>query len=99
MGATNPAQFDLEFFVNDLSKSGASSFERLGTLQYHHDGRIHLEVNKKIPTDGLVLRGFYNAITLAVYGTLSKFSAEQLALQSASRHQVSQSPTRYLNFN
>ena len=34
---------------------------------------------RKIPTDGLVLRGYYNAITLAVYGTLSKSTAEQLA--------------------
>ena len=27
----------------------------------------------------MVLRGFYNAITLAVYGTFSKSTAEQLA--------------------
>lgn len=27
---------------------------------------------QKIPTDGLVLRGWYTTITLAVYGTLSK---------------------------
>ena len=33
LGATNPAQFQLEFFVNDLSKSGASTFESLGILQ------------------------------------------------------------------
>ena len=32
LGATNPAQFNLEFFVNDLSKSGASTFESLGVL-------------------------------------------------------------------
>jgi hypothetical protein len=33
LGATNPAQFKLEFFVNDLSKSGASTFESLGVLE------------------------------------------------------------------
>ena len=33
LGATNPAQFQLEFFVNDLSKSGASTFESLGIMQ------------------------------------------------------------------
>ena len=43
---------------------------------------------RKIPTDGLVLRGFYNAITLAVYGTLSKSTAEQLA-QAAQQQNVS----------
>ena len=32
LGATNPANFNLEFFVNDLSKSGASTFESLGAL-------------------------------------------------------------------
>ena len=38
-----------------------------------------MDINSKIPTDGLLLRGFYNAITLAVYGTLSASTAEQLA--------------------
>ena len=74
--------------MNDLSTPGASTFEPLGVLHYDHHARIHLKPgeyngrvsnNRKIPTDGLVLRGFYNAITLAVYGTLSKSTAEQLA--------------------
>ena len=28
--ATNPSSFKLEFFVNNLSKVGASTFEKLG---------------------------------------------------------------------
>ena len=48
----------------------------------------HGNNGRKIPTDGLVLRGFYNAITLAVYGTLSKSTAEQLA-QAAQQQNVS----------
>jgi hypothetical protein len=34
----------------------------------------------QIPTDGLVLRGWYTTITLAVYGALTKGLAETIAL-------------------
>lgn len=71
--ATNPSQFEIEFFVNDLSKPGASTFESLGGLEYKQNVHIQLECERKqIPTDGLVLRGWYTTITLAVYGTLTK---------------------------
>lgn len=71
--ATNPSQFEIEFFVNDLSKPGASTFEFLGNLEYKQNIHIQLECERKqIPTDGLVLRGWYTTITLAVYGTLTK---------------------------
>ncbi|XP_046414894.1 protein virilizer isoform X1 [Neodiprion fabricii] len=73
LGATNPSQFEIEFFVNDLSKPGASTFESLGGLEYKQNIHIQLECERKqIPTDGLVLRGWYTTITLAVYGTLTK---------------------------
>lgn len=73
LGATNPSQFEIEFFVNDLSKPGASTFESLGGLEYKQNVHIQLECERKqIPTDGLVLRGWYTTITLAVYGTLTK---------------------------
>lgn len=74
LGATNPSKFNIEFFVNDLGKPG-SSFECLGNLEYNQNDCIHLDCVKKdvrqIPTDGLVLRGLYTTITLAVYGTLT----------------------------
>ena len=54
-----------------------------------YDGRAENTNGRKIPTDGLVLRGFYNAITLAVYGTFSKSTAEQLA-QAAQQQTVSE---------
>jgi len=57
LGATNPAKFDLEFFVNNLRASGASTFESLGLLQYSSShGPICLESSKAVATDGLVLR-------------------------------------------
>uniref|UniRef100_T1IEL7 VIR_N domain-containing protein n=1 Tax=Rhodnius prolixus TaxID=13249 RepID=T1IEL7_RHOPR len=73
LGATNPSQFKIEFFVNDLSKPGAPTFEHLGSLEYNQNGSINLECeNSHIPTDGLVLYGWYTTITLAVYGVLTK---------------------------
>ncbi|KAL3285081.1 hypothetical protein HHI36_019205 [Cryptolaemus montrouzieri] len=83
LGATNPSQFKIEFFVNDLGKPGASTFESVGGFEYNQNGCINLECARddtirKIPTDGLVLRGWYTTITLAVYGTLTKNITEQI---------------------
>ncbi|XP_068618260.1 protein virilizer [Battus philenor] len=77
LGATNPTKFHIDFFVNDLSKPGASTFEALGSLDYCQNGQIHMECGSsidqpQIPTDGLVLRGWYTTITLAVYGNLTQ---------------------------
>lgn len=83
LGATNPSKFHIQLFVNDLSKPGASAFERYGDFQYNQndcinfDGRTGNNANgerttRQIPTDGLVLRGSYTTITLAVYGSLAK---------------------------
>lgn len=62
LGATNPSQFQIDFFVNDLGKRGASTFETLGGFEYDQNGCINLECApdetvRKIPTDGLVLKG------------------------------------------
>lgn len=62
LGATNPTKFQIDFFVNDLSKPGASTFEALGSLEYCQNGQIHMECRSgldqpQIPTDGLVLKG------------------------------------------
>lgn len=76
LGATNPSQFDIEFFVNDLSVNVASTFELLGKFSYNQNECINLECKndddgiRKIPTDGLVLKGCYTTITLAVYGNI-----------------------------
>ncbi|ALC42000.1 vir, partial [Drosophila busckii] len=80
LGATNPSKFDLEFFVNDLGMTGASAFENLGQLRYNQNDCIHLDCSQeKIPTDGLVLRGWYSTITLAVYGILTNTVTEPIA--------------------
>ncbi|KAM3958579.1 LOW QUALITY PROTEIN: VIR_N domain-containing protein [Aphomia sociella] len=81
LGATNPTKFHIDFFVNDLSKPGASTFEALGSIDYCQNGQIHMECGNghdepRIPTDGLVLRGWYTTITLAVYGNLTQILPE-----------------------
>lgn len=84
LGATNPSTFHIEFFVNDMGKPGASTFEYLGDFDYNQNDCIHLECYHKddnirqIPTDGLVLRGWYTTITLAVYGKLTKGITEPI---------------------
>eukprot|EP00092_Neocalanus_flemingeri_P000796 GFUD01000847.1.p1 GENE.GFUD01000847.1~~GFUD01000847.1.p1 ORF type:complete len:1287 (-),score=290.34 GFUD01000847.1:2353-6213(-) len=83
LGATNPNKFDLEFFVNNLKAPGCSTFESIGVLQYNHGGCISLATQQDIATDGLVLRGLYSTITLAVYGTVSDSTPDQLARQGS----------------
>ncbi|XP_055610444.1 protein virilizer [Uranotaenia lowii] len=84
LGATNPSQFKIELFVNDLGKPGAPTFECLGDFDYNQNNCIHLECGKpddgarRIPTDGLVLKGYYTTITLAVYGILTSNIAEPI---------------------
>lgn len=53
----------------------ASTFEPLGKFSYNQNECINLECKnddaiRKIPTDGLVLKGCYTTITLAVYGNI-----------------------------
>ncbi|GAB6027345.1 hypothetical protein CHUAL_001621 [Chamberlinius hualienensis] len=78
LGATNPSQFRVDFFVNDLSKTGAATFHQLGGLDYKHNVDIQLICPNVIPTDGLVLQGLYTTITLAIYGTLAKVTKEKV---------------------
>jgi protein virilizer len=81
LGATNPSQFDIEFFVNDLSLNVASTFEPLGKFSYNQNECINLDCKsgemRKIPTDGLVLKGCYTTITLAVYGNIITYGSMQ----------------------
>lgn len=52
----------------------ASTFEPLGKFSYNQNECINLECKnneiRRIPTDGLVLKGYYTTITLAVYGNI-----------------------------
>nr|CAI5855434.1 unnamed protein product [Callosobruchus analis] len=76
LGATNPSQFQIEFFVNDLGKPGASTFETLGGFEYDQNGCINLECSsdetiRKIPTDGLVLKVYRRMTKKSAFKTLN----------------------------
>ncbi|KFB37241.1 hypothetical protein ZHAS_00004457 [Anopheles sinensis] len=101
LGATNPSNFNIELFVNDLSKPGAPVFESLGELDYNQNNCIHLECGigygeefvRRIPTDGLVLKGWYTTLTLAVYGILTTNIAEPIV----SPRETTPQPNELLN--
>uniref|UniRef100_A0A182TDB9 Virilizer N-terminal domain-containing protein n=1 Tax=Anopheles melas TaxID=34690 RepID=A0A182TDB9_9DIPT len=95
LGATNPSNFHIQLYVNDLGKPGAPIFESLGELEYNQNNCIHLQCGgggtgavgtgpgaeefvRRIPTDGLVLKGWYTTMTLAVYGILTTSIAEPI---------------------
>lgn len=92
LGATNPSKFHIQLFVNDLSKPGASTFERLGDFEYNQNDCINYDAKattngngdrtRQIPTDGLVLRGSYTTITLAVYGAFAKDEISEQPISS-----------------
>ena len=46
--ATNPSEFSVEFFVNDLSLPGATTFQNLGVLEYNQNGPIHYKCDNKV---------------------------------------------------
>ncbi|XP_077577132.1 protein virilizer homolog [Stigmatopora nigra] len=71
-GETSPHAFQLELFINNVPKQTNSTFNRLGSLEYDENKSIVFRPSGKINTDGLVLRGWYTTLTLAVYGTAER---------------------------
>ncbi|TRY84564.1 hypothetical protein DNTS_001310 [Danionella cerebrum] len=71
-GETAPHAFQLDLFFNNVSKPNAPVFDRLGSLEYDENKSIIFRPNGKINTDGLVLRGWYTCLTVAVYGTVER---------------------------
>uniref|UniRef100_A0AAY4DN80 Virilizer N-terminal domain-containing protein n=1 Tax=Denticeps clupeoides TaxID=299321 RepID=A0AAY4DN80_9TELE len=68
-GETAPHAFQLDLFYNNLSKPNTPVFHRLGSLEYDENKSIVFRPSGKVNTDGLVLRGWYTCLTIAVYGT------------------------------
>uniref|UniRef100_UPI0037E9748B protein virilizer homolog isoform X2 n=1 Tax=Semicossyphus pulcher TaxID=241346 RepID=UPI0037E9748B len=71
-GETSPHAFQLELFFNNVTKPNNSSFHRLGSLEYDENKSIVFRPSGKVNTDGLVLRGWYTSLTVAVYGTAER---------------------------
>ena len=66
--ATNPSAFDIQFFVNDLSKPSSSVFTPIGRIAYRQNENILLQLIDRPPTDGILFRGGYQILTIAVFG-------------------------------
>ncbi|XP_067887684.1 protein virilizer homolog isoform X3 [Heterodontus francisci] len=71
-GETSPHAFQLDLFFNNVSKPSAPVFDRLGSLDYDENASIIFRPNNKVNTDGIVLRGWYNCLTVAIYGTVDR---------------------------
>nr|XP_046188315.1 LOW QUALITY PROTEIN: protein virilizer homolog [Oncorhynchus gorbuscha] len=71
-GETSPHSFQLELFFNNLTKPSSACFHRLGSFEYDENKSIVFRPNGKVNTDGLVLRGWYTSLTVAVYGTAER---------------------------
>ncbi|XP_069477471.1 protein virilizer homolog [Ambystoma mexicanum] len=71
-GETSPHHFQLDLYFNNVSKPTATVFDRLGSLDYDENTSIIFRPNSKINTDGLVLKGWYNCLTLAIYGSVDR---------------------------
>ncbi|MEE6463546.1 hypothetical protein FKM82_005944 [Ascaphus truei] len=71
-GETSPHTFHLDLFFNNVGKQSATVFDRLGSLDYDESTSIIFRPNAKVNTDGLVLKGWYNCLTLAVYGSVDR---------------------------
>ncbi|XP_068616022.1 protein virilizer homolog [Brachionichthys hirsutus] len=71
-GETSPHAFQLELFFNNVAKPSNPSFHRLGSLEYDENKSIVFRPSGKVNTDGLVLRGWYTSLTVAVYGTAER---------------------------
>ncbi|KAM9852272.1 protein virilizer homolog [Aulostomus maculatus] len=71
-GETSPHAFQLELFFNNVPKPNSPTFHRLGSLEYDENKSIVFRPSGKVNTDGLVLRGWYTSLTLAIYGTTER---------------------------
>uniref|UniRef100_A0A8D3D576 Vir like m6A methyltransferase associated n=1 Tax=Scophthalmus maximus TaxID=52904 RepID=A0A8D3D576_SCOMX len=71
-GETSPHAFQLELFFNNVTKPNNPTFNRLGSLEYDENKSIVFRPSGKVNTDGLVLRGWYTSLTVAVYGTAER---------------------------
>ncbi|KAJ7351149.1 hypothetical protein OS493_036351 [Desmophyllum pertusum] len=68
MGETHPPSFKLDLFIRNLDRPADVVFERLGQLEYKEPNNFQLVTYSKGATDVVVLRGWYNRVTISLYG-------------------------------
>ncbi|RWS09246.1 Protein virilizer-like protein, partial [Dinothrombium tinctorium] len=75
LGATNPSSFALQFYINDLTKPNVSTFSYFGSIDYKQNVCKEFSPSEKKPTDGLLIRGCYSTLTLAIFGEVTDLSS------------------------
>lgn len=87
LGATNPSNCELELFINDLSKDDAHTMTDLGRF-FCSEKVTDFNPPLQVQTDGLLLRGSYRTLTLAIFGQIAtydeKADEDQAILSAAS---------------
>ncbi|XP_064640162.1 protein virilizer homolog isoform X2 [Lineus longissimus] len=78
LGATTPSGFKLELFVNNLAKPSNATFEKLGGITFTSGAETAIHAEAEIPTDGLILKGWYSILTVGVFGTLTTVVKERV---------------------
>lgn len=80
LGATNPSDCEIKFFINDLSQQDADKMADLGKF---HCGEKETDFNPpiQVQTDGLLLRGSYRTLTLAIFGQIAVYDTKNEDVQ------------------
>ncbi|XP_074598206.1 VIR_N domain-containing protein isoform X2 [Brevipalpus obovatus] len=68
LGATNPSSFSLDIYMNDLGRPFLSTFSDVGRFNYKQNVNIQFILKERRPTDGLLIKGCFRTITLAIFG-------------------------------
>ncbi|XP_015786330.1 protein virilizer homolog [Tetranychus urticae] len=68
LGATNPSSFNVTFYINDFTKPTLCTFSDFGRFDYKQNINIQFVPEERKPTDGLLIKGSYRTLTLAIFG-------------------------------
>ncbi|KPM03619.1 hypothetical protein QR98_0020520, partial [Sarcoptes scabiei] len=75
LGATNPSSFEINFFVNDLKAKDSSTFLDIGSFSYKDHENYIFKPSMTVATDGLLLTGRFESVTLAVLGRITNLNS------------------------
>ncbi|XP_050530090.1 protein virilizer-like [Daktulosphaira vitifoliae] len=68
-GNTNPTEFSVQFYINNINDETATTFENLGRFDYDEKYNIDYKCNSKIWSDRLIVSGPYTSISIAIFGS------------------------------
>nr|CAB3258786.1 protein virilizer homolog [Phallusia mammillata] len=81
IGSTSPAQFRIDFFASDSNNDSCSAFENLCTLEYKESSQTSVLPPLPFVTDKLLCSGWYQRVTIAVFGAEASDSVAVKAIR------------------